>query len=161
MRSCCCWTWSPESAMRKWKRKVTACRCRPRPRSPARQGTGRAGNIRDGRNCRPVCRGWKNSLHARRNKCVCKACGKDTVVIGYERSERLDVEPARYLVVVTKREKRACKGCADGVSAAPLPERIIEKGLVSDRVVIDTLVSKYSDHCVPRTYLQQWRYGTV
>src|ERR1017187_8183930 len=29
---------------------------------------------------------------------------------------------------------------------APLPERIIEKGLVSDRVVIDTLVSKYSDH---------------
>ena len=28
----------------------------------------------------------------------------------------------------------------------PLPERIVEKGLVSDRLVIDTLVSKYSDH---------------
>jgi len=79
-------------------------------------------------------------------QCVCKSCGKDTVVIGYERSEQLDVEPARYFVVVGKREKRACKGCADGVSAAPLPERIIDKGLVSDRVVIDTLVSKYSDH---------------
>jgi transposase len=79
-------------------------------------------------------------------QCVCKSCGKDTVVIGYERSEQLDVEPARYFVVVTKREKRACKGCAEGVSAAPLPERIIDKGLVSDRVVIDTLVSKYSDH---------------
>jgi transposase len=94
-------------------------------------------------------------------QCVCKSCGKDTVVIGYEQSERLDVEPAQYIVVVTKREKRACKGCADGVTAAPLPERIIEKGLVSDRLVINTLVSKYSDHCVPRTYLQQWRYGTV
>ena len=79
-------------------------------------------------------------------QCVCKSCGKDTVVIGYEQSEQLDVEPARYFVVVTKREKRACKGCADGVSAAPLPERIIDKGLVSDRVVIDTVVSKYSDH---------------
>jgi transposase len=79
-------------------------------------------------------------------QCVCKSCGKDTVVIGYEQSEQLDVEPARYFVVVTKREKRACKGCADGVSAAPLPERIVDKGLVSDRVVIDTLVSKYSDH---------------
>src|SRR5450432_854857 len=79
-------------------------------------------------------------------QCVCKACGKDTVVIGYEQSEQLDVEPARYFVVVTKREKRACKGCAEGVSAAPLPERIIEKGLVSDRVVIDTIISKYSDH---------------
>ena len=80
------------------------------------------------------------------DQCVCQSCGKDTVVIGYERSEQLDVEPARYLVMVTKREKRACKGCADGVSAAPLPERIVEKGLVSDRLVIDTLVSKYSDH---------------
>jgi len=79
-------------------------------------------------------------------ECVCKSCGKDTVVIGYEQSEQLDVEPARYFVVVTKREKRACRGCAEGVSAAPLPERIIDKGLVSDRVVIDTLVSKYSDH---------------
>ena len=79
-------------------------------------------------------------------QCVCKSCGKDTVVIGYEQSEQLDVEPAQYFVVVTKREKRACKGCAEGVSAAPLPDRIIDKGLVSDRVVIDTLVSKYSDH---------------
>ena len=47
---------------------------------------------------------------------------------------------------MTKREKRACKGCAEGVNAAPLPARIIEKGLVSDRVVIDTIVSKYCDH---------------
>jgi transposase len=79
-------------------------------------------------------------------QCICGSCGKATVVIGYEQSEQLDVEPAQYFVTVTKREKRACKGCAEGVSAAPLPERIIEKGLVSDRVVIDTLVSKYSDH---------------
>jgi transposase len=68
------------------------------------------------------------------------------VVIGYERSEQLDVEPARYFVAVTRREKRACRSCAEGVHAAPLPERIIEKSLVSDRVVIDTLVNKYSDY---------------
>ena len=79
-------------------------------------------------------------------QCVCKSCGKDTVVIGYEQSEQLDLEPARYFVTVTKREKRACRGCATGVSAAPLPERIIEKGLVSDGIVIDTVVSKYCDH---------------
>lgn len=79
-------------------------------------------------------------------QCVCKCCGKDTVVIGYEQSEQLDVEPAKYFVLVTRREKRACRGCAAGVSAAPLPVRIIDKGLVSDRVVIDTVVAKYSDH---------------
>jgi len=79
-------------------------------------------------------------------QCVCKGCGKEKAVIGYEQSEQLDVEPARYFVAVTRREKRACRSCAEGVSAAPLPERIVEKSLVSDGVVIDTIVSKYSDH---------------
>ena len=62
-------------------------------------------------------------------------------MIGYEQSEQLDVEPARYFVLVIRREKRACKSCAEGVTAAPLPERIIEKGLVSDRVVIDSMLA--------------------
>lgn len=88
----------------------------------------------------------ENIIACKPEQCVCKSCGKDTVVIGYEQSEQLDVKPAEYIVVVTKREKRACKGCAEGVSTAPLPERIIEKGLVSDQLVINTLVSKYSDH---------------
>ncbi len=77
----------------------------------------------------------------------CSHCGKPTKVIGYETSEQVDVEPAKYFVLVTKREKRACQQCEQGgVVAAPAPARIIEKGLVSDRVVIDTLIAKYSDH---------------
>src|SRR5690606_29724644 len=80
-------------------------------------------------------------------QCSCPACGQPREVIGYDQSEQLDVEPARYFVVVTKREKRACRRCEQGgVAAAPLPARIIDKGLVSDRVVIDTVVAKYSDH---------------
>ena len=80
-------------------------------------------------------------------QCTCPACGAERKVIGYDLSEQLDVEPARYFVRVTKREKRACPCCEQGgVAAAPLPARIIDKGLVSDRVVIDTVVSKYSDH---------------
>jgi hypothetical protein len=40
-------------------------------------------------------------------QCICAGCGKETAVIGHEESEQLDVEPAKYFVVVTKREKRA------------------------------------------------------
>jgi transposase len=80
-------------------------------------------------------------------QCVCGNCGADTTVIGFEVSEVLDVEPARYFVQVTKREKRACKSCPEqGVMAAPLPDRIIDKSLVSDRVIINTVVNKYCDH---------------
>ena len=69
-------------------------------------------------------------------QCQCQSCGQAMTVIGYETSEQLDVEPAKYFVVVTKREKRACHHCEQGgVAAAPAPARIVEKGLVSDRQV--------------------------
>jgi transposase len=76
---------------------------------------------------------------------ACASCGEQTAVIGYDESQQLDVEPARYFVRVTKREKRACRRCST-VTAAPLEERIVEKGLASDAVVIDTVVAKYCDH---------------
>jgi len=80
-------------------------------------------------------------------QCVCQSCGKETAVIGYDESEMLDVEPARYFVQVTRREKRACKHCeAGGVAMAPVPPRIIEKSLVSDRIVIGTILDKYPAH---------------
>lgn len=80
-------------------------------------------------------------------QCTCRACGQETTVIGYEQSEQLDVEPAKYFVLITKREKRACRFCKEGgVVAAALPARIIDKSLASDRVVIDTIVAKYSDY---------------
>jgi transposase len=80
-------------------------------------------------------------------QCVCQGCGKPTTVIGYEESSQLEVEPAKYFVLVSQREKRACKSCEErGVVSAPLPPRIIEKCLASDQIVIDTVVSKYCDH---------------
>jgi transposase len=80
-------------------------------------------------------------------QCVCGRCGQPTTVIGYEESEQLEVEPAKYFVLVTKREKRTCRACRGvKIVAASLPARIIEKSLVSDGVVIDTVIRKYCDH---------------
>jgi len=76
-------------------------------------------------------------------QCVCGNCGAEAKLIGYKVSEVLDVEPARYFVLVTKREKRTCKSCPEqGVAAAPLPARIIDKSLVSDGVIIDKVVNQ-------------------
>lgn len=75
----------------------------------------------------------------------CKRCGAETSLIGYDESEVLDVEPARYFVRVTKREKRACGKCA-AMAMAELAPRIVEKGLASDAVVIQTVIAKYCDH---------------
>jgi transposase len=75
----------------------------------------------------------------------CKRCGEKTAVIGYDISEVLDHEPAKWFVRVTKREKRACGKCLQ-VRMAELDPRIVEKGLASDRVVVETVVAKYCDH---------------
>jgi transposase len=80
-------------------------------------------------------------------ECACRACGKETAVIGHEVSEQLDVEPARYFVRVTKREKRACRQCTEGgVKTAAAEAKIVEKSLVSNRVIVDMVVAKYCDH---------------
>lgn len=70
---------------------------------------------------------------------VCKHCGKENAVIGYQESSQLDVELARYFVMITKREKRAYRLCEHlGVVVVPLSPRIIEMCLASNRLVIDT-----------------------
>ena len=80
-------------------------------------------------------------------QCFCDTCQEEMAVIGYEESEQLDVKPAEYFVRVTKREKRACSTCAKGgVKTAPVAPSIIEKSLVSDRIVVDTVIAKYLDH---------------
>lgn len=81
------------------------------------------------------------------DQCVCGKCGLETRVIGYDESEVLCVKPAEYFVEVIKREKRACGQCEEqGVAMAPLPKRIIDKSLVSDRIIVDTIVNKYTAH---------------
>jgi transposase len=58
----------------------------------------------------------------------CKTCGGETRIIGYDESEQLDHEPARWFVRVVKREKRACGNCST-VAMPALAPRIVEKGL--------------------------------
>jgi transposase len=75
----------------------------------------------------------------------CTHCGSPTRVIGYDLSEVLDREPAKWFVRVSKREKRSCGKCS-AIQMPQLAPRIVEKGLASDRVIIETVVAKYCDH---------------
>jgi len=78
---------------------------------------------------------------------ACKSCGGEMVLIGSDDCEVLDVEPVRYFVRVVKREKRACRACKHmGVVTVPLADRIVEKGIASDQIVIGAVVAKYCDH---------------
>ncbi|WP_332712192.1 IS66 family transposase [Pelagibacterium mangrovi] len=76
---------------------------------------------------------------------VC-GCGGGLHCIGEDVSERLNVIPAQFRVIVTRRPKYACRSCTDGVAQAPAPARLISGGLPTEAMVAHVLVSKYADH---------------
>jgi transposase len=76
----------------------------------------------------------------------CPCCHSPMHRIGEETSERLDVIPAQFRVIVTHRPKYACRGCEQAVVQAPAPERLIKGGLPTEAMVAHVLVSKYAWH---------------
>ena len=78
---------------------------------------------------------------------ACPCCGGTMHVIGEDRSQRLDVIPAQYQVIVTRRPKYACRACQEAVVQAAAPARLIEGGLPTERLVAHVVVAKYADHC--------------
>lgn len=74
------------------------------------------------------------------------ACGTERHVIGEDTSERLDIIPAQFRVIVTRRPKYACRSCKDGIVQAPAKARLIEGGLPTEATVASVIVSKYADH---------------
>jgi transposase len=76
---------------------------------------------------------------------VCPCCKAPMHAIGEETSERLDVVPARYRVIVTHRPKLACRAC-ETIVQANAPEHLIKSGLPTEAMVASVLVAKYGWH---------------
>jgi transposase len=77
---------------------------------------------------------------------ACPCCAGELHRIGEDVSEKLDVVPAQFRVLVVRRPKYACRACEDVVVQAPAPTRLIEGGLPTDATVAHVLVAKYADH---------------
>lgn len=83
---------------------------------------------------------------------ACPCCGGATHVIGEDISERLNVAPAQYRVIRTRRPKYGCRACEGAVVQAAAPEHLIKGGLPTEAIVAQFLVSKYASH--PPLYRQ-------
>lgn len=76
----------------------------------------------------------------------CPCCGGALHAIGEDVSERLDVVPTTFRVLVTRRPRYGCRSCEGAVVQAPAPARIVEGGIPTEAVIAQVLVSKYADH---------------
>jgi len=77
---------------------------------------------------------------------VCPCGFGEMVQISEDRSERLDIVPAQFRVIVTVRPKYACPNKDGGVTQAPSPVYLIEGGLPTEAFVAYVGVCKYADH---------------
>ena len=77
---------------------------------------------------------------------VCPDCHGQKEQIGSEVSERLEFVPCSVYVEQTVRPKYACKCCQGNISIAPLPARVIDKGIAGEGLLAHVITSKYCDH---------------
>ena len=77
---------------------------------------------------------------------TCPCCGGALHSIGEDVSERLDVVPATFRVLVTRRPRYGCRSCEGAIVQAPAPARIVEGGIPTEALIAQVLVSKYADH---------------
>jgi len=80
------------------------------------------------------------------NDKACPCCGGALHQIGEDVSERLDVVPTTFRVLVTRRPRYGCRSCESAVVQAPAPARIVEGGIPTEALIAQVLVAKYADH---------------
>jgi transposase len=85
---------------------------------------------------------------------LCPCCGRRRVCIGEQAAEQLDLEPARFFVLRTRKKSYACPHCDP--AAVPPEQRIqtagpaqvgpIAKGLCGPGLLAHVVTAKFADH---------------
>jgi len=76
---------------------------------------------------------------------ICPRCGTEMTTVGHSRCEILSVIPARVVVEVRLDERVACPN-DDTIVSAPTPAAIVERGKLSDTLIIEATADKYLTH---------------
>jgi transposase len=63
-------------------------------------------------------------------------------------AEKLDLEPARYVVRQVLNEVRACQSCHEYIVSAPRADEIVDRGILGEELVVQATVDHY-ENAVP------------
>lgn len=75
----------------------------------------------------------------------CPKCGVDATTIGFKKTLKLDVEPARFVAREIKRETCACQSCHAYVCTAPKGDEVLDRGILGNELLVQALVDHYDD----------------
>ena len=75
----------------------------------------------------------------------CPACGAERTCIGHDVTEVIELEPARVIVRVDRREKLGCQPCDGQLVRAPVGDKVVSGGRLGSTLVAALVVDKYDD----------------
>ncbi len=73
-------------------------------------------------------------------------CGHALTHIKDEKSEQLEIIPAKVYVIQHIRKKYACRQCEETIKTAPMPAQPIPRSIAAPGLLSHILVSKFQDH---------------
>ncbi len=76
---------------------------------------------------------------------LCPACGAERTCIGHDVTEVIELEPARVIVRVDRREKLGCEPCDGQLVRAPVGDKVVSGGRLGSTLVAALVVDKYDD----------------
>jgi len=76
---------------------------------------------------------------------ACPLCGADRVCIGHDVTNVIELEPAKLIVRVDRREKLACNSCEGELARAPAGDKVVSGGVLGSKLVAALVVDKYDD----------------
>ncbi|MDE3097606.1 MAG: IS66 family transposase [Chloroflexota bacterium] len=76
---------------------------------------------------------------------ACPTCGTERACIGHDVTEVIELEPARVVVRVDRREKLACGTCEGELVRAPVGDKVVSGGRLGSTLVAALVVDKYDD----------------
>jgi transposase len=85
---------------------------------------------------------------------LCPCCGRPRLCIGEQTAEQLDLEPARFFVLRTRKKSYACRHCDPAAvppeqrlqTAGPAQVGPIPKGLCGPGLLAHVVTAKFADH---------------
>ncbi|HEX3855058.1 MAG TPA: IS66 family transposase [Polyangiaceae bacterium] len=75
---------------------------------------------------------------------VCPHCRAECAHVTFKVCQKLDIEPARYVVREDKREVVACQHCHEHVATAPKRDEVFDRGVLGNELLVQSLVD-YQD----------------
>jgi transposase len=78
----------------------------------------------------------------------CPSCCNDAEHVTFKVTEKLELQPARYVALHVMTEVIACQCCHEYIVSAPKRDEIVDRGILGDELVVQATVDHY-ENAVP------------